>query len=406
MKYNELFRDKTPTIAMLHLKGDVEKSVLERAKVEIALYLQNGIDAVLVENYSAESTIDDCGAVLAYLQETYPTTVYGVNILGDYEKAFELATQYHARFIQVDSVSGHLPPLQDMEYGERLNTLRQQYDGVLLGGVRFKYKPIRSMRSIEEDLACGMERCDAIVVTGRRTGEQTPLSKLKKYRTLVGDFPLLIGAGMVPERIEETLPLCEGYIVGSYFKEQHIDNGDVCVKYVRNFTEEKARCVDLYAPLKRRAIIDRFEEEYAFLAMKKPSPILLDCNIYEDIGAAYFALSVPEEYRDRFAGLGSKKARKLYKDLPHLEDGEEQTDERLYRVVKARYEQHQKDCEKLLNTGSAEIIYDTTGSHDNVLGRCRCKECQGKKYKNLYGKTLMRVREELSLPPVSKGERE
>ena len=42
-----------------------------------------------------------------------------------------------------------------------------------------------------------------------------------------------------------------------------------------------------------------------------------------------------------------------------------------------------------------EIIYDTSGGHDNVLGRCGCKDCQGKKYENLYGKVLMRVREEL-----------
>lgn len=64
-------------------------------------------------------------------------------------------------------------------------------------------------------------------------------------------------------------------------------------------------------------------------------------------------------------------------------------------MVKAKYDQHSNEREKLIHTGDKVIIYDTSGSHDNVLGRCRCKECQGKEYLNLYGKVLMRVRAEL-----------
>ena len=85
----------------------------------------------------------------------------------------------------------------------------------------------------------------------------------------------------------------------------------------------------------------------------------------------------------------------MFKQLPHLEDDPELIAERLYCVVKARYDQHPEEQKKLLNTDSMEIIYDTSGSHDNVLGRCRCEDCQGKEYQNLYGLALMRVRAEL-----------
>ena len=389
------FHSYKPVIGMLHLKGDAGKSILERAKTETALYFQNGVDAVLVEDYSPGCTVGDCEAVLAFLKQFYPEKVYGINVLGDYEKAFELAAKCHARFIQIDSVSGHLPPLEDMEFAERLNTLRRQYNGVLLGGVRFKYKPVRSMRSLEEDLVCGIERCDAIVVTGRGTGELTPLSKLKKYRALVGDFPLLIGAGMTPERIAATLPLCDGYIVGSYFKERHIDKGDVYAEHVRSFTAEKARCDSARQTVESKAVIDRFEGEYAFLSMKAPARIELDGFVYPDTGSAYYALSVPEAYRAQFEALTARKARKLWKELPHLESGETKIEERLYRVVKARFGQDSAARGKLLGTGAAEILYDTTGSHDNALGRCRCADCQGKECRNLYGQALMCVRGEL-----------
>lgn len=103
---------------------------------------------------------------------------------------------------------------------------------------------------------------------------------------------------------------------------------------------------------------------------------------------------MPAKYRKEFIGLGSRRARKHYKDIPPLKNDNASIEERLYRVVKAKYEQYPEEFEKLMRTGSLEIIYDTTGSHDNVLGRCRCKECQEKKYYNLYGKLLMWIRSE------------
>ncbi len=155
-----------------------------------------------------------------------------------------------------------------------------------------------------------------------------------------------------------------------------------------NFTRK------LFGGSASKTVIDQFENEYAFLAMKAPSTIILDGRCYEDVGAAYYALSVPEEHREQFVGLGSRKARKKYKDLPHLDSSEEHVEEKLYRIVRTKYEQHPDELEKLKNTGSLEIIYDTSGSHDNILGRCRCKECQNKEYRNLYGRVMMRVRAE------------
>ena len=42
-----------------------------------------------------------------------------------------------------------------------------------------------------------------------------------------------------------------------------------------------------------------------------------------------------------------------------------------------------------------EIIYDTSGSHENVPGCCRCKDSREKEHQNLYGKVLLQVRDEL-----------
>lgn len=224
-------------MAMLHLKADSEMSMLERAQEETRCYLDNGVDALLVENYFGSA--DDCEIVLSWLSRTYPHAIYGVNILGDYKRSFGLADKYNARFIQIDTVCGHLKPKDDAVYAENLNACRERANAVVLGGVRFKYQPIRSGRTTEEDLLLGMQRCDAIVVTGDGTGMITPIQKVQQFRKAIGEFPLVMGAGMTPDQVEETFRYCNGAIVGSYFKEEHRDIGDVNPIYVKEFMAKK-----------------------------------------------------------------------------------------------------------------------------------------------------------------------
>lgn len=237
MKFRELFGTCKPVIAMLHLKADGNMGMLERAQAESRCYLEHGVDALLVENYFGSAT--DCEAVLSWLRREHPHTIYGLNILGDTRRAFELAETYNARFIQIDSVCGHLPPQADEPYAEALNALRRQFGVAVLGGVRFKYQPVYSGRSMGEDLLLGKQRCDAIVVTGDETGKATPIEKMRKFRNVIGSFPLVMGAGMAPDAVEETFRCCDGAIVGSWFKDEHRDSGNVNPDYVREFMEKK-----------------------------------------------------------------------------------------------------------------------------------------------------------------------
>lgn len=221
-KFKKVFKTDKPIIGMLHTLGGDRNAVLEIAKEEIEIMYRSGVDAVLVENYFGST--DDVEAVLNLLQTEYPNSVYGVNVLGDYEMAFELANQYGAAFVQIDSVSGHLPPSQDKIYADNLKELRSKFNVFLLGGVRFKYQPYRSGRTLEEDLKIGMDRCDAVVVTGSLsspggTGVATEYDKVEQYREIVGDFPLIVGAGITAETVEKLMSVADGGIVGSYFKQ-------------------------------------------------------------------------------------------------------------------------------------------------------------------------------------------
>lgn len=216
-KLKEVFGAEKPIIGMLHLSGYGREKILENARREIEIMYRNGVNAVLVENYFGDRV--DVENALKYLQTEYPDRVYGVNMLGLPEMAFDLARKYGAKFVQMDSVCGHLEPNYEKPFLKKLEVMRGNGDIFLLGGVRFKYQPVRSGRSLEEDLKLGMERCDAIVVTGEGTGISTELKKIKTFRSVLGDFPLIVGAGITEKTVAEQLSVADGGIVGSYFKE-------------------------------------------------------------------------------------------------------------------------------------------------------------------------------------------
>ena len=215
-----------PVLAMLHLKGTSPADRFDRARREIATLWEGGVDAVIVENYFGDG--DDVVAVCDYLRSDARDVVFGVNVLEDDWRAFSIANEFGARFIQLDSVAGHLPEGEDRDFAARLAEERSATDAYVLGGVRFKYQPHLSGRSLDEDLRRGVGRCDGIVVTGEGTGRVTPLSRLEEFRSIVGPTtPLIVGAGVTPQNCALQLAVADAAIVGSSLKGNLTAEGDV-----------------------------------------------------------------------------------------------------------------------------------------------------------------------------------
>lgn len=232
----KIFKNKKPIFGMLHLKGNSDEEVFERAKKEIEIYRANNIDAVIVENYYGNYY--QMEKVLDYLNNSkFENLIYGVNCLNMDVMGFDLANRYNASFVQFDSVAGHLKERDDYSYEAFINKYRKESKAFILGGVRFKYQPYLSGRTLEEDLKIGMTRCDAIVVTQDATGQETSMEKIKEFRKIIGDFPLIIGAGVTAENCVEQLRIGDAAIVGSYFKDTYKDSGDVDGNHVKKLLD-------------------------------------------------------------------------------------------------------------------------------------------------------------------------
>lgn len=244
-----LFKNKKPICAMLHLKGGNNQEIMDIAKKEIDIYIKGGVDSIIVENYfsridrikSAEKMQEEVEMVLEYIKKQKFDMTFGLNFLGSTDINFNLAKKYHMDFLQIDSVCGHLTPEEDIEYAEFIKKNRSECDACVIGGVRFKYQPYKSGRTLEEDLNIGMKRCDAIAVTGNATGEETNMNKIQNFRDIVKGFPLVVAAGVTYENCLEQLEIGDAAIVGSYFKDTYKDTGDVCLEHVQKFMQNISR---------------------------------------------------------------------------------------------------------------------------------------------------------------------
>ena len=236
----DLFKNAKPVMAMLHLKGANPEERLEKAVVEADIYARYGVDAMIVEDYYGD--VKDVEKALAYLSKERPDYILGVNVLDNFAKSYELALEYGTKFMQVDSICGHLEVKDEPAYFEMIDGYRSDKQIAVIGGVRFKYQPYLSNRSLKEDLEIGMVHCDAIAVTGAGTGVDTDTQKISEFREIMGNFPLVVAAGMTKDTIKEKLSIGDAAIVGSTFKDTRKDTGDVLAAHVEEFMDEVRRC--------------------------------------------------------------------------------------------------------------------------------------------------------------------
>jgi uncharacterized protein len=207
-RFNLLFKNK-PIIGMIHLAGNTKEDKIRRALEEISIYEEEEVDGAIIEDYHGPA--EYIYEVLKETQNNKHNIILGVNNLRNQYAGFH-SKNLGGKFIQFDSVQSNHLDAEIYEYFKNQNP-----EMIILGGIRFKYTT-PSENSLEKDLQDGMSRCDAIVTTGEGTGIETPTEKLRVFKNYLGNFPLIVGAGLNINNAYEQLKIADGAIVGSAFK--------------------------------------------------------------------------------------------------------------------------------------------------------------------------------------------
>ncbi len=225
VKFSDIFGAGKSIIGMLHLAGGTDKDIVNRALREADIYEKEGLAGAIVENY--HGSIGDVMRVTTALNTRQRKLIIGVNVLpNNYVDSFSIAKKYGARFIQLDRVAGTYRGRKGREELPALDCQKEYFKArmgypeiLVLGGVWPKYYIPVASSSLKNDLKNGMFLSDAIVVTGKGTGIETPISKILEFRRIIGEsFPLIVGAGVTTDNVHRQLGIADAAIVGSYFK--------------------------------------------------------------------------------------------------------------------------------------------------------------------------------------------
>jgi ribA/ribD-fused uncharacterized protein len=127
-------------------------------------------------------------------------------------------------------------------------------------------------------------------------------------------------------------------------------------------------------------------------------PITYDGITYHSTEAAFQSLKC-KDYEDRkeFSELTPNQSKKYGRKVDLREDWEDVKYDLMVDVLKSKFTQHPDIGEILKSTNDEEIIEDTTAWHDNIWGDCQCPRCKNKEGRNLLGKALMEVRDNLKM---------
>jgi uncharacterized protein len=259
----DLFGVEKPVIGMVHLwplpgavgyTGYGMDPILDHARRDAEALLEGGVDGLIVENmwdlpYYVGSDVHveaiTAQAVAARAIKDMARMPVGVNVIHNgWQAELAIAVAAGLDFIRVCILTGaRLWDTGDLDRGCAADLLRRRKE---LGAEQIKlFADVDKKHSLPFpglDLETHIEwtefyRADALIVSGRMTGDAPPLEKVRRARA-AATRPILMGSGTTAENIADFLQYADGAIVGSSLKVDGVAENPVDVERVRRYVAE------------------------------------------------------------------------------------------------------------------------------------------------------------------------
>lgn len=262
--WNTIFPNLKPVIGMVHvqaLPGTPKcnmniSEIISLAVSEAKAFEDNGLDAVILENMhdipylnnSAGPEITSALTAVACAVRSAVRLPLGIQILaGANQAALAVALAADLQFIRAEGfVYSHIADEGYIEScaGELLRYRKQiGADGI---AIFTDIKKKHSAHSITADVSIGETASaaefflsDGLIVTGSATGKEILLDDLieaKKHSSL----PVLTGSGITADNLENYWQLADGFIVGSFFKQDGIWSNSLSAERISLFMQKVA----------------------------------------------------------------------------------------------------------------------------------------------------------------------
>ena len=150
-------------------------------------------------------------------------------------------------------------------------------------------------------------------------------------------------------------------------------------------------------------IISSFRGDNAFLSNFYTINISIKGKVWKSSEAMYMACKTTDSVMHEKIRLttSAAQAKRLGKTVRLIDGWEHKKDEVMLKCLRLKFTLNQECKDKLLATGTANLIEGNTW-HDNYWGNCTCPKCTQITGRNQLGKTLMQVRSELQMTETRK----
>jgi hypothetical protein len=222
-----------PTPGAPRFEGSFQR-VVQRAVEDAGALCANGCHALLVENFGdapffpgsvPAETVASLAVCMRAVAEVAGDVPIGVNVLrNDARAALGIAAATGASFVRINVHSGASVTDQGIIEGRAFETLRERVrlasNVSLLCDAHVKHAAPLANEHLREAVSNLVRRglADAVIVTGRATGDAPLASALEEARSAADGAPVLIGSGLDADNAGTLLPLADGAIVGTFLK--------------------------------------------------------------------------------------------------------------------------------------------------------------------------------------------
>lgn len=231
--------------------------VVRRVRDDAEALAAGGVDGLLLENlgdcpFFPDNVPPMTVAALTALAVEIKRSVslpLGINVLrNDGRAALAVAMASGAEFVRVNVLCGVRVTDQGLLTGKAHELLRDRVAwGAspvrILADVDVKHSAPLARRSLAVETHELVTRggADAVIVSGMATGSEVDPERVTEARTAACGKPVLVGSGAHPDLLAALLPRCDGFIVGTYFKQYGDIRRPVDVARVREFVNSVRR---------------------------------------------------------------------------------------------------------------------------------------------------------------------
>lgn len=227
-------------------------SVIERALGDLDTLQRAGVDGVCVENdYDRPHQVIVGAEIVASFTRVagevarHAKIPVGLEVLlNDWRASLAIAKVIGATFVRLDFfvdrvriAAGIIDPEPEavIAYRNRLGA----ENVALFTDIQVKYsellepgKPLS--QSTRQAISHG---ADAVVISGKVTGDPPTPSDLREVREAAGDFPVLIGSGAAPHNVRDLFRYADGAIVGTSLKNSMASHERVVAERVQQLMD-------------------------------------------------------------------------------------------------------------------------------------------------------------------------